>query len=279
MLRFEADNCQEFHLRAPFIAALVLERPADLRPQALIAELRRQRPDRSGKIEIRGEAGAADGLLLKLGSDLLTVAAVDAPLPAGTLDAAIAGNLLWPDAGRVLFRHRAHVTVTSLQKPKDCAGRLTAAASVTGVCAAIAVLTAPIGVYWGPSETVCEANHLRAAAAKMAAGDWPIDFWVRLRLLKGKAEGGAMATGCATIGLASFIGREIEFEPAFLPPGIAAQWVRATALYLLTQGPAPEHGETLGMSATGRVGIEDAGEDKPERLPNSRYAWESMGAK
>jgi hypothetical protein len=253
-----------------FVAMIVLERPAILRPEALIAELRRQRPDFPGKIEVSGRPEVGGGFLLALGSDLLTVVALDAPLRAGMLDAAIAANALWPEAGRVLCKHRAHVIVASLRKPGDFAGRLAAAAGVTRVCAAIAVLTLSLGVYWMPSEAVHEANTFRAAAAKMSEGDWPIDLWVRLRLFKGKVEGRAVSIGFATIGLAGFVGREIEFEPAFLPPAIVAQWVRGTALYLLAQGPALKHGDTLGVGPMERIRIEHADKSECASLPISR---------
>jgi hypothetical protein len=63
------------------------------------------------------------------------------------LDAAIAANSLWPEAGRVLCRRRVHVIVAILRKAGRIADRLAAAAGVTRVCATIAVSTLPLGVY------------------------------------------------------------------------------------------------------------------------------------
>jgi Domain of unknown function (DUF4261) len=125
-----------------------------------------------------------------------------------------------------------------------------------------------------PSEAIHEANTF-GAAAKMSEGDWPIDLSVRLRLFNGKVEGRAVSIGCAITGLAGFVGREIEYEPAFLPPVIVAQWVRGAALYLLTQGPALKHGDTLGVDPTERIGIEHADKSECASLPISRLTSQS----
>jgi hypothetical protein len=255
---------------------LLLEQPAKLDIEGIVAEIRRKFPDFSEKVEgnMGAPPGGGGGLTLTMGSNPIAVMPMGAPLPIGTLDQATAGNVLWPDAARVLSRHHAHVIVASLQKqPHEIADRVTAAANVTRVCAAIASITSSLGIYWTTSETAFEIKRFQATTAPMSGGKCPIDVWVRLHLFKGNPNGKAIPIGCATMGLSSFVGREIEFEPSLLSPGIIAQRVQGTIAYLLARGPVLQHGDTLGVSETERIRIEHADKGQHVNLPIYRLIY------
>jgi hypothetical protein len=260
---------------------LLLEQPAKLDREGIVAAIRRKYPDLSEKLEgnIGTPPSGGGGLMLTMGSNPIVVMPIGAPLPVGTLDQATTGNVLWPDAARVLSRHHAHVIVASLQKPPhEIADRVTTAANVTRVCAAIASITSSLGIYWTTSETAFEIKRFQATTAPMSGGKRPIDVWVRLHLFKGNPNGKAIPIGCATMGLSSFVGREIEFEPSLLPPGIVAQRVQGTIAYLLEQGPVLKHGDTLGVSETERIRVEYADQGRHVNTPIYRLLYEPVGS-
>jgi hypothetical protein len=280
---FSLGKCEERNLSEifnVFVAMLALERPAKLKPEAVVAELRAQRPDFPGEITITaGASGAGGGVLLTLGSEPVSIMSLDASLPPGTLDRATADNLFWPDSGRIMARHRAHVIVASLRELTDLASRLAAAESVTRVCAAIAKLTSCIGIYWVPSESAIEPGKFQAEAARMGKDNWPISIWVRLHPFKGlDSKDGAVTIGCATMGLSIFVGREIEFEPALRPLGVVAQRVQGTIFYLLAGGRPLKDGDTLGAEATERIRIALADKGRRIDLPIFRLIHEREGA-
>jgi Domain of unknown function (DUF4261) len=217
--------------------------------------------------------------MLTMGPTQIVVMPIGAPLPAGTLDQATTGNVLWPDAARVLSRHRAHVIIASLQSaPHEIADRVTAAANVTRVCAAIASIASSLGIYWTTSETAFEIKAFQAIASLMSGKKWPIDVWVRLHVFKGNSNSKASSIGCATMGLSSFVGREIEFEPSLLPPGIVAERVQGTIDYLLARGPVLQHGDTLGVNETERIRIEHGDRGQHVDLPIYRLIYEHVGS-
>ena len=241
-----------------YIAMVALERPAGLQAGAVIGQLKRQSPSMS--IEEAGGAPSSGGaFILKLDEVLVTVMQVDAPMPSGTLDQATTGNLLWADSAKALAAHRAHAIVASLRTPSDLPGRVAAASAVTQVCAAIAALSSAIGVYWIPSEAVYEAGQFQAAA-QSPEGALPIELWVRLHFVANERQGQRPLIGCFTTGLASFVGREIEFQAAALPPPTVAERVLGTAQYLLSHGLVLKHGDTLGISSTERIRVEHVNE-------------------
>jgi hypothetical protein len=75
-------------------------------------------------------------------------------------------------------------------------------------------------------------------------------------LLDGPPEpGGQRTLALVTTGLASFVGREIEWLPATLPPAVIAQRVYGVCQYLIVNGMVLKDGDTVGVSESERIRV------------------------
>ena len=245
-----------------FLAMLALSAPAAVTGEALAADLARRAPKLAPEITpfAPRSASAGNAVLLQVGGTMLTVMFIDTPLPGGTLDRAIQrAQRLWPEAAARLAAHRAHAVVGVLTKGEGFPATRAAAEHVTLAAAALSELLPTIGVYWCAAGKVIEAKQFRDYAAQIPAGQAPLDAWLQLNWLQGPPTAkGEPTCAIVTTGLQPFIGREIEFQPAAVPPQVMTERVIGTALYLLAQGPVLKDGEALGVSAAERIAIRHA---------------------
>lgn len=65
-------------------------------------------------------------------------------------------------------------------------------------------------------------------------------------------------TGAVTIGLSSFVGREIEFETGRLDPSAVLNNVAGLAAYLVEHGDVIKDGDTIGGSDGERIRVSHA---------------------
>ncbi|MXN65821.1 DUF4261 domain-containing protein [Stappia sp. GBMRC 2046] len=209
-------------------------------------------------LNVRAYGGEDDGdpFIVEAGPIKLSVLFVDKPLPAGTLDNAIAGNRTWPDAATALAKSRAHAIVACMDEAGDHNMALNYAAVLTLAAGALAEELPAIGVYWSTGQTVTEASRFISAADGILQKNLPLTVWAQALFLDGPpADDGGRTTACVTTGLVPFVGREIEFMPVSLDPSTIAQRVFGTMQYLLAQGPVLKDGETLGVSEAERIRI------------------------
>ncbi len=103
-----------------------------------------------------------------------------------------------------------------------------------------------------------------------------IDIWVRLHVHQASNIGAQGKIECVTTGLAAFVGRVIEFAHVALHPGIIAQCVQGTILYVLAQGMVLKTGDTLGISETERIRIEQADAGLRPGVPIIRLVPETL---
>lgn len=241
-----------------FIAMLALERPAAAGADQLAAQIKRQFPNAvpAGKsVEVRSSQAAPDGpIIMDLGGTLITVLFIDKPIPEEALSNAIRVDRMWPEAAQRLATHRAHAIVATLSEAEGFEQARTGAQTVTLAAAALCALMPTIGVYWDAGDTVVEASRFRESAQAMTQGRIPADMWIQFLWLDGpKTPAGERTLAVVTTGLAPFVGREIEFQPAPLPPAVIAERVLGTIVYLLMNGPVLNDGDTLGVSESERI--------------------------
>jgi hypothetical protein len=252
-----------------FIAMLALERLVPVAAQDLLHRALAYLPGAKGEAFGSDKPDQAESpLILAIDGTAVTVMYIDKPLPPGTLDNAIAANRVWKEARSRLAAHGAHAIVGLLQGGDGLEGARASARIVTAVAAALSGLMPAIGVYWASGETVTEAGPFRQRAQAMAAGPLPLDVWVQLLWLDGpKAPNGQRTFAVITTGLAPFVGREIEFQPAARPPLEVGQRVAGTISYLMQHGAVLKDGDTVGISPTERIRVRHSERGQRPGLP------------
>jgi hypothetical protein len=258
------------------LAFVVLRQAMAVTPDRLLEAVRNGFPALAPQVAVV-KAGAAEGagFIVRVGAVAVTVISVPQPIPPGTLDQAIALTRTWPEAARSLNPHRAHIIVGSLQPATDHAGAVAQARAVSAITSAICAFTPAIGVYWSPGEVVTEAAVFRD---EIGSKEFPIEAWVSFFWLDGpRTARGERTLAVFTTGLLPFVGREIEFRPAPLPPAVIAERVLGTIHLLLANGPILNDGDTVGISATERIRVRHADRGQRQGVPILSLSVEQLG--
>jgi len=243
-----------------FVAMIPLARPTAISAQLLIAAVKRRFPAFKGQILAPGsdspQGASGTSHVIQIGGTSAAIMSIDAPLPPGELERAIAAaDLTWPEARNAVAPHKAHIVVGNINGGADCAGAVRCAGELSLLTAALCDLVPALAVYWGSGTVITRPQDFQEGAARFLAGTPPVDSWLQLQLLKGTTDNGLPGVAMATTGLAAFVGREIEFLPAKLHPAVVAQRVIGAAAYLLMNGPVIEHGHTLGVSSSEAIRV------------------------
>jgi hypothetical protein len=275
----EADMTNLETQKPQFTAALLLEKPVKLSFSQLQAEVKRLAPqsllgDWDGPIT---DPAVDPGIeMLSIDGEKLSVLVVDAPAPAGVLEAGPFLNPLWPNA-ETEAAHKAHIVIVGLQDPTDRDAALAKARAVTLIAAAIARLVPAVGATWADAANLVRASAFVEMTKDIGQPDGnAVPFWVRIMLAKGEAKlFGKPTMSAATLGLRIFGSRELEYAPAALDPGFLIQHAYSIAEYLLTSGRRLADGETLGVEGEAEFTIShaDAGDFVP--VPVARLALRS----
>jgi hypothetical protein len=171
----------------------------------------------------------------------------------------------------------AHIIVGALSEAEGHGPCVDHASVVTVIAAAIASMTPTIGVYWSNGGTVTEAGHFVQAAERLVAGRPPADLWVQLRWLDGSpTPEGERTLAVVTTGLSAFVGREVEFMPAPLPPAVIADRTLGTLTYLLTHGPVLKDEDSLGVSEKERIRVTHAAQGYKPGVPVMQLRVEAL---
>ena len=202
----------------------------------------------------------ASSLIFKVNDVPMVLLWIDRPTPRGMFDDALATQMLdrmWPDAQARLAQQRAHIVLATFATNRPHQEAVLHATLLTLVAAALADLTAAIAVYWHDGVTITERSRFIDCAKRLAeTGGWPSDIWVRLRWFGPKTDGEQLV-GIVTSGLLPFVGRELEFAPAALPPYTIGLRVIGVIHYLLSNGPVLRDGHTLGITETERIRVRE----------------------
>jgi len=236
-----------------FIAWIPLARPSPISSELLIAAVKRRFPAFKGQVVALGKGGPQDAAgnshVIQIGGTTAAIMSIDALLPSGELNATFAAaDLVWPDARATVAPHTAHIVVGNITGASDCLGAVRCAGELSLLTAALCDLAPALAVCWPSGSAITRPQDFQEGAARFLSGTPPVDSWIQLQLLKGTTEDGMPGVAMATTGLATFVGREIEFLPAKLHPAVVIQRVIGTAGYLLMNGPVLEHGHTIGVS-------------------------------
>lgn len=249
------------------LAVLLLLSPVQTDSDQLAAELRKLAPAKTEGLSVTANDGT---MLITLGQVTLTVMNFDVPLPPGVLDRGIEGNLVWPEAKSGVGNHRSHIVVGSLSRGTDKSSRIAIATSISIVAAALAKVSNAVAVHWPSSETLMPRDMFVTETAEMLAGRRPAAYWTRLYFFRGETSiGGQVPVGATTLGLAALVDREIEFEPASLPPAMIAERVLGTVHLLLFGEKEIRDGDTIGINVNEKITVRTM--PKGTTTPNPVY--------
>jgi hypothetical protein len=196
--------------------------------------------------------GPAQSPLICLGGENIAVMNVPSPLSRDPREEVwVRAATTWRHAPSVVSGHRAHVLVATLGRLEPLREARVITSVVGGVLDAVQGCSA---VMWA-GRVVRPASLWRdqSRAAYATYPNYPILLWIDIAPWRTTSGMDAV-----TIGLSSFVGREIEFEMGRLNPSDALNQVAALAGYLIEHGNVIKDGDTFGGSEAERIRVRHA---------------------
>lgn len=211
---------------------------------------------------------AGDALVVTMDQMPVTVMFVDKPLPADSYQEAIVLDLIWPEAGEIMRGHGAHAIVALLNDPQDHLDNLNGAAAVTLVAGALASLLPTVALVSTEGRVIMKPDMFGPLATALARHEVPVPFWTSLAFVKGEQQtAGQELVGAVTYGLLPFVGRELEFLPAPLPPADVAQRLIGLCQYLIMNGPVIKDNDTVGLTPDEKIATRYRSEGRRQGAP------------
>lgn len=219
-----------------------------------------------------------NGLVLKVGGAPITVRWVGAPLPADRLAAAAKTSIAWRGAAEAVARHQAHFIVAPLGE-HDRSTATTYAALTSAAADAIAATTSSLGVYWAAADHLVEPGVFAKSAKAAARGAPALACWVKFMPVKGPdGPDGAPQTGFVTAGFKSFVGREIEFDPAPRPRSEIGAMLLRFMTHLLTSQTEMRDGAVVQAPPSDRLHVNLSDANRFTGQPVYRLRLETLAA-
>ncbi|HEY4260666.1 MAG TPA: DUF4261 domain-containing protein [Schlesneria sp.] len=227
------------------IAMVMFSDQAKASCQAVCRELASRWPD----LPAAAEPGSKEDISsFKIGSAMVFLAPMPAPIPWSELEGPCETSLLWKNATQEVKQHREHllVTITSELEPIELSTLLTQITT-----AVLAVSPTSIGVYWGNATLVVpKAIFIDFAMDVMQEGP-PLHIWVDFRVGN---ESNRTSSGF-TAGMEALGHMELEAKNTPEPPAELRERLMGLAGYLLDQGPVIKNGDTIGENANERIRV------------------------
>jgi hypothetical protein len=237
------------------MAFVLLEQPVVVDIEAVAQAIRKRYPS----LPVEVVAAPANGQrmarspLIRCDGELIALMNVAAPLPKEPgEDVWVRAAKTWPQALAVLLSHRAHFIVATMGKVESPLREARLVTAVVG--AALDAVSGCSAVMWaGRVARPAALWREQSRAACAAYPDYPILLWVDIVPVRT-----ASGIDAVTIGLSSFIDREIEFEVGRLNPSDVLNRVAGLACYLVEHGNVVKDGDTFGDSELERIKIRHA---------------------
>lgn len=176
------------------------------------------------------------------------VSYLPAQVPAEDLARAIRSSWHWPDAGRVVPKHRSHA-VASAQGGSKVEATLLLTTLVAGILRAH---PEALGVYWGSAGMVLSKAAFLHFATGASRTNLPTQLWINVLPLGSSADG---TRSVRTVGMKAFGLMELELRGWHSEPKELLNRTWTFADYLLEHGPVLADGATIGDSATEKCRI------------------------
>jgi hypothetical protein len=234
------------------IAFVLLERPDVVDVVAVAQAVRTRYPNLS--VEVVGASTDGQGIarspLLRCDGELITLMNVAAPLPKEpTEEIWVRAAKTWPEATAVLLGHQAHLIVATVDKVQPPLRQARLVTAVVG--GALDIVPGCSAVMWAcrvVRQAALWKDQSRAAYA--AYPNYPTLLWIDIVPIRSSS-----GIDAVTIGLSSFIDREIEFEVGRLDPSDVLRKVAGLATHLIEHGNVIKDGDTFGTSDAERIRV------------------------
>ena len=228
------------------VALLALREPVVLEPQRVVLALKTLFPElRDIRIDVADTLDQASAITMMVGNELLAVMFFAMPIPAETLEPALANELMWTEARAAFAPSRSHLLVTSLSNEESFAQRLRSSWLVTMAVTALGSVYPVSGVFWSSSLVAIEPGRFQTETVASSTGNWPADLWFSLEWFKGESFDRDSAIVCRTKGLGFFASREIESGPYAIEPSQLGTLVRGLGRHVILSGRAFGDKDTL----------------------------------
>lgn len=182
------------------------------------------------------------GVLLKVNGLRMAVISINVALPVEVFVYGPSPTFLWMSAQKDLAAHTCHTRVLVMEEVDSRDALLRAARAQTLVTAAVCNIVPAMGVLWCASDNLLPLDRFLSAAVVYAQeGQAPAEIWVRL--MAANTENGLLV---ATHGLASYVGREVEFTPTRkFDFGTLGMRIMQISQYLIESGVTLREGEVI----------------------------------
>lgn len=174
---------------------------------------------------------------------------IDIPIPWDQLEGPCKTAILWPDAEKMLKKHKAHLIVTLTNCNESIANKYI---YLTKIVAALSKVCDTAGIYWGSATLVISKEMFQEESLEMTTEQLPLTLWIDFRIEPRDNKKFILFT----TGLESLGHNEIEIQKPFhTNPFEMIDLVFNLAHYLLDNGPIIKDGQTFGMSANQKIKI------------------------
>lgn len=230
------------------IAIVALERMAFLDAVKLGQAMRGLAPQQKVDVQDRGHEPDQSGLLAHVDDHGFALVATEGRLPQPEFAEALAPSPYWPEAERVMKRHRAFVVIAATRPAATPAEARAQAVGLTRLAGAMTEILPVLGVYWQDASAAVPPQRVRQALGDLNQNKWPADLWIGYQYRARDADGG-LFTGIRSKGALPYLGCELDIPPRHVrdQTEIMNYLYRALA-DLLTRGRKIRDGEAVRMN-------------------------------
>jgi hypothetical protein len=231
----------------PLSPALVAARVATLFPHLTL----KPRP-----LQMRGDSGA---FLIDFAGSIVSVLEVATPLPHEAYGPAMLTSRLWPEAAEIMEAHTRHIVVATLRPALHPGQALAKTGNALFVTAAVASLLegAAKAVVWATGETITEAHRFEWAARSFAVQEIAPEVLVGFHWFEGLPNAENEPTrGLCTVGVAPFIGRELQFAASTQSFATMDRQMMAVCKALILHSLSLDHGSEIELPTGELVAFE-----------------------
>lgn len=217
--------------------------------EAIASEIEWRYPQ-IGKARVkRGSAGPSQATLVVDGAPV-EMSYVSAPYPADQLHPPMRTIGHDPDAvDRLTLGQSSYVMISAVSPASGLDWARALAALATLVASAVAGRTESIAILWPDSWACLAPAAFEDAAGAILRGEAPLSVWCAFAHSNPARVGGADMTGVASLGLRTYVGRELELAPTVATPREAERGIEEAARRLISGKWAPEDNEALSLDS------------------------------
>ncbi len=232
--------------RLGLMCMIALDEPGPLDLFALRRAVQTVAPRSGITIERRRAPPAETALLVNFDGQDFAVHVSPGRIPEAEYQAAVSGNLFWPEAADAMARHKATAVICGVERHRSHGLVRAQAAALTRLAAAVAEATPSCGVHWVGTEAMASPDRLVRASDELSRHKWPVDLWLGYVFFGTDRPGERLVVGCQTMGAADYLGFEIEVPPFPVVEKIEPIRILFGAVaYLMAYGNAIEDGQLV----------------------------------